>query len=160
MIWLFVCLLVVPFGLVLFVGAPYLPTRKTQAKQALDLLGLKKGDTFVDLGSGDGSVLIEAASRGLVCYGYELNPFIWLISKLRTLRFGSQVHISCTNFWSVSLPTETKGVFVFLLDKYMTKLDAKLSSQLQPGGKLVSYTFKIPSKKHTTSKGPLTLYTY
>ncbi len=153
-------LIVLPFGFVLLFGAPYLPTRQAQAKQALDLLDLQKGEVFVDLGSGDGAVLIEAARRGLVCYGYELNPFVWFVSKLRTLRFGKQVHIYCRNFWNIPLPKNTKGVFVFLLDPYMVKLDQKLSKELAPGGRLASYTFKIPHKKVSVCEGALFLYRY
>ena len=49
LMWLLACMLVLPFGYVLIFGAPYLPTRKKQANQALDLLKLQKGDVFVDL---------------------------------------------------------------------------------------------------------------
>lgn len=158
-IWLLVCSFVFPFGFVLLFGAPYLPTRKAQAKQALDLLELKKGEVFVDLGSGDGAVLIEAARRGLVCYGYELNPFVCLVSKVRTIRFGSQVHVYCRNFWKTPLPSTTKGVFVFLLDPYMPKLNKKLVKELK-GGRLVSYTFEIPEKQHSKVDGAMYLYKY
>lgn len=158
-IWLLIFLIVLPFGLVLLFGAPYLPTRKGQAKQALDMLDLKKGEVFVDLGSGDGAVLLEAAKRGLICYGYELNPFVWLVSKIRTLKYRKTVKIYCRNFWQEPLPQETKGVFVFLLDKYMTKLDRKLSSELKKG-KLVSYTFQIADKKIVKTKQALFLYDY
>ncbi len=159
MILLLVCLLVLPFGFVLLYGAPYLPTRQKQAKEALDLLSLKEGDIFVDLGSGDGAVLIEAARRGLICYGYELNPIVWLVSKIRTLKFGNQIHIYCRNFWKEPLPKNTKGVFVFLLDKYMPRLDAKLSSELKEG-MVVSYTFAVPGKDPVKNDRALYLYKY
>ena len=160
LIWLFLCLLVLPFGIVLLFGAPYLPTRKQQANEALDLLNLKEGDVFVDLGSGDGAVLIEAARRGLVCYGYELNPLVWLISKIRTLRYGKQIKIYCRDYWLTPLPNNTKGVFVFLLDPFMEKLDKKLTAQLESGGQLASYTFKIPGKRPVKSKGAVYIYQY
>ena len=159
MIWPILFLIIIPFAFVLLYGAPYLPTRKKQAVEALDLLNLKEGDIFVDLGSGDGAVLLEAARRGCVCYGYELNPLVWLVSKLRTLRFGKQITIYCRNFWKMPLPKGTKGVFVFLLDKYMPKLDLKLNSELK-NGQLVSYTFQIPAKKPTVTKNALYLYKY
>ena len=110
---------------------------------------------FVDLGSGDGAVLIEAAKRGLKCYGYELNPLVWLVSKARTYKFGSQVTIYCRNFWKIRLPQNTKGVFVFLLDKYMAKLDNKFIKELPEGSLLVSYTFQIPDKKPRKVKDAL-----
>ena len=160
MVWLILTFLILPFGFVLLFGAPYLPTRKAQAKEALDMLDLQEGEIFVDLGSGDGAVLIEAASRGLICYGYELNPFVWLISKARTRKFGKQVKIYCKNFWNVPLPKNTRGVFVFLLDKYMLKLDKKLTKELKNGSNVVSYTFQIPGRKPTVINKALHLYRY
>ncbi len=159
-VFLILAVILVPFAFVLLFGAPYLPTRKQYANEALDLLGLKKGETFVDLGSGDGTVLLEAARRGYICYGYELNPFLWVVSWLRTWRFRSHVHIYCRNFWQVELPKNTKGVFVFLLDKYMIKLDKKLTQELTPGSSLISYTFKIPKKRIYHEKNGLWLYHY
>lgn len=160
MILLILFLFILPFGLVLLYGAPYLPTRRQQAKEALDILDLKEGDIFVDLGSGDGAVLIEAASRGLICHGYELNPFVWFVSKMRTAKFGKQVHIYCKNFWNVPLPDDTKAVFVFLLDKYMPRLDVKLAGELKKGTVLLSYTFQIPGKKVVKKSGAMFLYKY
>lgn len=160
MAWMLAFLLVLPFGYVLLFGAPYLPTRRKQAQQALDMLDLKKGEVFVDLGSGDGAVLIEAAKRGLICYGYELNPLVWSISWLRTLRYRKLVTVRCGNFWSKPLPKEAKGVFVFLLDKYMPRLNAKLAKELPRGGALVSYTFQIPGRKAVRQKNALFLYEY
>lgn len=160
MIWLVVLVIVLPFAFVLLYGAPYLPTRRMQAEQALDMLDLKEGDVFVDLGSGDGSVLIEAASRGLVCYGYELNPLVYAVSKARTRKFGDQIKIYNKNFWNEPLPKNTKGVFVFLLDRYMQKLDNKLTAELPKGSKLVSYTFKVPAKEPAATRDALHLYKY
>ncbi len=159
--FIFIALIIIlPFSFVLLYGAPYLPTRRAQAVQALDLLNLNRGEIFVDLGCGDGAVIIEAAKRGLVCYGYELNPFVWLVAKIRTYRYGKQVQIKCRNFWKVPLPPDTKGVFVFLLDKYMTQLDEKLTEEFQPGGKLVSYTFQIANKKPIKKDKAMYLYKY
>lgn len=159
-IWLLICLFVLPFGLVLLYGAPYLPTRKAQANAALDMLALKEGDIFVDLGCGDGTVLIEAARRGYKCYGYELNILVFFVAKLRCLRFGSQIKIYHRNFWKVTLPPKTKGVYVFLLDKYMARLDKKLTNELSHGTSLVSYTFQIPERKSVLAQNALYLYNY
>lgn len=159
-IWWILCLAILPFGLVLLFGAPYLPTRKAQANQALDLLNLQKGEIFVDLGSGDGAVLIEAAKRGLVCYGYELNPFVWLVSWIRTIKYRKNIKVKLGNFWNKKLPINTKAVFVFLLDPYMVKLDKKLQNELTKGSMLVSYTFKIPNKKPVRCLDALCLYKY
>ena len=51
------------FGFVVFFGAPYLPTFNKVQNTALDLLDLKPGQTLIELGSGDGRVMREAAKR-------------------------------------------------------------------------------------------------
>ena len=160
MIWVILSLIIFPFGFVLLFGAPYLPTRKDQARLALDMLDLKEGEVFVDLGAGDGAVLIEAANRGLMCYGYELNPLVWFVAKLRTRKYGKQVTIYCRNFWSMPLPKNTKGVFTFLLARYMERLDAKLASELHSGTPVVSYTFQIPGKEPERHTRAMYLYRY
>ena len=62
-LWLIVVCVVglFSFAAVLLVGAPYLPTLRPQVLTGLDLLHLKKGQTMLELGCGDGRVLLEAA---------------------------------------------------------------------------------------------------
>ena len=159
-IWVILFLLLLPFAVVLLVGAPYLPTRKKQAEQALDLLDLKAGEVFVDLGCGDGVMLVHGARRGLKCYGFELNPLVFAVAWLRTWRYRKNVQVSMRNFWHVPLPVETRGIYVFLLDQFMEKLDSKMKKEAKKGTKLLSYTFKIQGKKHVKEVGPMTLYRY
>ena len=159
MIWLVLILMFLPFAVVILFGAPYLPTMKKQAGEALDLLNLKKGELFVDLGCGDGLMLKEAAKRGLIVHGYELNPFLYIVSMLRTIRYRKQVYVHLGDFWKQKLPGGSKGVYVFLLDRYMIKLDEKLLKEA-PGAKLLSYTFKVPGKKPLKTKDALNLYQY
>lgn len=160
MVWLLALLLFLPFAIVLLVGAPYLPTRKKQVNEALDLLALKPGELLVDLGCGDGVVLVEAAKRGIRAEGYELNPLVCAVAYVRTWRYRKLVTVKCRDFWSVKLPQETQAVYTFLLDPYMEKLDAKLVKELPKGGKLLSYTFTIPGKKPAASHGACYLYKY
>ena len=54
MLWWLFGILVISFGFVVFVGPPYLPTLDKQVRTALDLLDLKKGQTLLELGCGDG----------------------------------------------------------------------------------------------------------
>lgn len=154
-----VIILVLLFSFVLLFGAPYLPTLSTQAEAALDLADLKPGDHLLELGCGDGKVMIAAARRGLRVTGYELNPVLAAIAWIRTRRFGSQVKVVCGNFWSIKLPA-TDGIFVFLLPKYMTRLDTKIVQESSKPVKLVSFAFKIPEKKIFKEKQGVFLYTY
>jgi SAM-dependent methyltransferase len=148
--------LVLAFGAVLLRGAPYVPTMKKQAEAALELLALKPGQTLLELGSGDGRMLILAAQSGLNVVGVELNPFLVIVSWLRTRRYRKQVRIIWGDFWRVQWPP-CDGVFAFLLDRFMVRLDHKMLSVRKP---LASFAFKIPGRKPTSQKDGVYLYTY
>lgn len=147
------------FGFVLLFGAPYLPTKRKQTQTALDLLNLKPGQTLYELGCGDGRVLKQAAQRGFNVVGYELNPLLVIFAKFYTWKYRKQVRIVWGNFWKADL-SQADGVFVFLLDRFMVKLDHKLNSEVKKNTKLVSFAFKIPGKKATKVKHGIFLYQY
>jgi len=158
MIYLFVVIfvLVLAFGGVLLRGAPYVPTLDAQGRAALDLLGLESGQTLLELGSGDGKMLVLAAQAGLNVVGIELNPFLVIVSWLRTRRYRRQVRIIWGDFWRVSWP-ECDGVFVFLLDRFMLKLDKRMQEVKRP---LVSFAFRVPGRKAVAEKSGVFLYKY
>lgn len=140
-------LVLVSFFAVVFRGAPYVPTLKKDVERALDMSQLKPGQTIVDLGSGDGRLLQAAAERGMTAIGYELNPFLVLISKWRCRKYGGKVRVYMKDFWTIRLHDDTDGVFVFLAKPFMPKLSQFLSSESQRLKRplvLVSYGFELP----------------
>jgi cyclopropane fatty-acyl-phospholipid synthase-like methyltransferase len=144
---------------VIFVGAPYVPTLRARRRQALDLLDLRQGQVLYDLGSGDGSLLAEAAARGLKAVGYELNPLLVALSWLKTRRYRGQVKIKWGNFWKADLAA-ADGIFVFLIDRFMDDLEAKVKREAKPGLKLVSHAFTMPGRKPAATENALFLYIY
>ena len=121
-VFVIVCTLVLLFGFVVLFGAPYVPSLRREVRQAFDsLYPLSDKDTVVDLGSGDGSVLIEASRHGAECYGVELNPLLVLISRLR---LRTRVSITLGNMWLYKLPAKTTLVYVFSVSRDAKKLEA------------------------------------
>lgn len=147
------------FGLVVFVGAPYLPTLKRQYKQAIDLMDLKRGQTILELGCGDGRVAKYAAQQGLKVVGYELNYILVLIARVNNWRYRKQVKIIWGNYWNKSWP-KAEGIFVFLLPTYMEELDKKINQYAYKPVVLASVAFKIESKKAILEKDGLFIYRY
>lgn len=147
------------FAFVVFFGAPYLRTLTPQMEAALDLIDLKPGQTLVELGSGDGKVMVAAAKRGLNVIGYEINPILALFTWLRTRKYGRQVRVVWGNFWLKKMPP-TDGIFIFLLPKYMQKLDNKITQEYSKPVKLVSFAFKVPGKKTAKEIEGIYLYNY
>lgn len=147
------------FGLVIFVGAPYLPTLTAQVNAALLLADLKTGDTMLELGCGDGKVLIAAAKQGINVVGYEINPLLIAVAWLRTRRYRKNVTIIWGDFWQKDWP-ESQAIFVFLLEKYMLKLDKKIMQYPHKPVKLVSFAFKVPTKQPAKIERGVFLYQY
>lgn len=147
------------FSFVVFFGAPYLPTLSEQQKVALDLLNLKKGQTMLELGVGDGKVANAAAKRGYKVIGYELNPILFTVAKIRTFKYRKQVKIKWGNFWFIKWP-KADAIYVFLLPRYMGKLHSRCLNFKSRPLKLVSIAFKIEDYKPSKIKKGVYLYQY
>ncbi len=130
------------FGFVLLFGAPYLPTMKRQVKVAIKLANLRPGQVILELGSGDGRVLIAAAQAGLNAIGYEINPLLFLYSFVRTRRYRKQIKVVLGNFWSQSWP-KCDAIYVFLLPRLMSKLEKKIRSEGLTKVTVISFAFKF-----------------
>ena len=148
------------FGFVLLFGAPYLPTLAVQQQKALKLLNLKEGEMLLELGCGDGRVLLAAAKQGINGVGYELNPILFIVAKVVTWRYRRIVKINFGNYWQANWPP-ADGIYVFLLDRYMQKLHKKITHNYSGKiVKVVSFAFKIPHQIPTSTDTNLYLYEY
>jgi precorrin-6B methylase 2 len=160
MLWIIALIVILAFQfVVLFLGAPYVPTLHKQRVVALELLKLKPGQTLIDLGCGDGAMLIEAAKKGISSVGYEINPLLAFIAWLRTRRYGNKVKIVQGNFWQKEWP-QADGVFVFLTNRYMERLNQNMQNRFKHPVKLVTYGFSMTDKKASATKGACFLYRY
>jgi SAM-dependent methyltransferase len=137
---------VLAFGLGIRRGAPYLPILKRDSDALLALGELKAGQTIIDLGSGDGRLLREAARRGIRGIGYEINPILVLVSRLVCWRYRRLVTIHLADFWHVTLPP-ADAVYTFLLPRYMADLDQYLARQITKRTPLISFAFEIPGRR-------------
>jgi len=157
------------FGFVLLFGAPYLPTLSKQVTLALDMADLKPGQTLLELGCGDGKVVVAAAQRGYKVVGYELNPLLVLLCKVRTWRYGHLVRIYWGNFMTHQWP-ECDAIFVFGLQRIMPRLDTKIMQSINKsvnpasleGGQVnvVSFAFTFPGRKAVQKVDGLSLYRF
>ena len=161
MAWLVLVLflLLFAFCFVVFFGPPYLPTLGRSMETALDLLELKPGQTMLELGSGDGRVLLAAAKRGVNVVGIELSPVLVVISWLRTRRYRKQVRIMWGNYFQVTWPP-AEAIFTFMLPRQMAKLDHRIERWHEAPVKLASFSFAIPGKKPAKQKDGVLLYEY
>jgi hypothetical protein len=145
------------FALVTVFGAPYVPTLQHQTSQALLLLNLQPGQTFIDLGCGDGRLMLAAAKLGIKTEGYEINPIMYLTARIVTFRYRHLARVHYANYLLAKWP-ECHGIYVFSMDKYMSQLNKKLVQYMGKNIKLVSYASRLPGQKPVKRLEALYLY--
>ncbi len=136
-------LLIIPavFLITIFFGAPYVPTHQRQLIKLFDYLKLTKEDVLVDLGSGDGRVLRLVAPIVKQAIGYELNPFLNLLAKIKNS--NRKVKIIWRDFRHIELPEETTIVYCFPV-KSIRKSIVKILKNHPKKIIFVSYGFEFP----------------
>jgi len=151
--------IILVFAIPVFFGPPYVPTLTPNLNTALDMLELKPGQTLLDLGSGDGKVLIAAAERGWNAVGIEVSPVLVLVSRLRTLKYRGQVKVLWGSYFSVDWPP-ADGIFGFILQRHMRRVDARIGKWHARPIRLASFAFHIPGKKPIVERNGVYLYEY
>jgi len=127
-------------------GAPFLPISREKIEKAIELVKLQSGEKIVDLGSGDGRILIACARKGGRAVGFEINPFlVWKANRnIKKEGLESLAKAKWSNFWWENL-SDFDVVFVYGISHIMKALEKKLLRELKPGTKVVSFIFKFPN---------------
>jgi 16S rRNA A1518/A1519 N6-dimethyltransferase RsmA/KsgA/DIM1 with predicted DNA glycosylase/AP lyase activity len=139
-----------------FFGAEYYPAEDKVIEKALEISKLKKNETFYDLGSGDGKVLLHAAQKCKKAIGVEIDPLRVLISKLKCK--GKNIEIREGNFYSQNLK-DADVIFIYLRQWTNDKLERKFLKELKKGTRIVSYFWKLGLKPYAADE-KLRVYAY
>ncbi|KAJ6659716.1 hypothetical protein lerEdw1_018431 [Lerista edwardsae] len=124
------------------VQVPYVPSSAKQVENMMSLLKGRSGK-LVDLGSGDGRIVLEAYKRGFrPAVGYELNPWLVQLSNLRAWRAGCYGKIAYLqeDLWKANL-SDCVNLTVFLAPSVVPLLERKLLAELPDEACVVSARF-------------------
>ncbi|XP_061746225.1 ATP synthase subunit C lysine N-methyltransferase-like [Nerophis ophidion] len=141
---------------------PFVPATPAQVHNVLRALRASSG-TLVDIGSGDGRIVIAAARRGFQASGFELNPWLVWYSRYKAWREGvhhsTSFHIS--DLWKVSF-AQYSNVVIFGVPQMMDQLELKLEKELPSCAKVVACRFPFPNwvPEHTAGEGMDTVWVY
>jgi len=127
-------------------GIPWVPSGDRRIRRALELAALQPGETFVDLGCGDGRVLIAAARDfGARAVGIEVSPLHCLVARLRAQAagVGQRVTIQWADFYRADLGG-ADVVYQFGHSRFAGRLKDQLGRQLRPGARMVSINVDLP----------------
>lgn len=157
---LFVILIGIFYLIDVFLELPYVGAKKESIRNITKLANLKKGETIIDLGSGDGRLLFEAAGVGAFATGYEVNPFMIVLSTIKRYLKGydQEVKIKNLSMWNSDLKI-ADVIFVYSLAKKMKKFEDFIYKNAKPGTRIIVNTNHFPSKKPTKTLGKIFLYT-
>ncbi len=117
-------------------------------------------DHVVDLGSGDGRLLIEAVLAGAASgEGYEIHPGLVWLSRLRTRlsKTKSAITIHRRSYWKADLSRATI-VLLYQLPNSMKQLEDKLKRELPNGARVISNAFPFPYWKPVLHENKLFVY--
>jgi SAM-dependent methyltransferase len=128
-----------------FSAAPYVASQKAACHTMLDLANIKPGMRVVELGSGNGEVSIEAAKRGAMVIGIELNPVLVWWARYRAWRAGlhSRVTFIQGDIWRIP-PQPADVICFYLLPETLERLWIYLCDIFPSGTVVISNAFAIP----------------
>ncbi len=130
-------------------GGPYVPIPKHHIKTVMELALIKPEDVVVDLGSGDGRLLIAAIQAGAhKAIGYEIHPGLVRLSRqlIKNVHLENQITVHQKSFWNQDV-SHANVVTIYQISYAMKHLEKKLLTELPLGARVVAHGFKFPNWK-------------
>jgi hypothetical protein len=119
------------------------PTPQVLVDKMLDMANLTPSDYLIDLGSGDGRIVISAAKKGVHATGVEYNPDMVEYSKKNAAKEGVA---DKTNFVNADIFeydfSKATVITLFLLPELNLKLRPKILD-MKPGTRIITNTFSM-----------------
>jgi len=141
----------------------WVPTPPHVIDFMLDLAQATKNDFVVDLGSGDGRMVLGAAKRGIKSRGVEFNPELVQLSKDEAARLGVSEYAEFVvqDMFKADL-TQTTLLMTYLLPHLNVRVRPLALAQMKPGSRVVTYAFHMGEwqPEQVAQTGGLTVHLY
>lgn len=123
---------------------PFVTTPANVVQAMLDVANVGSGDALIDLGSGDGRIVIAAAKRGADAVGIEIDPMLVERSREQAKREGvdARARFVAQDLFETEF-SRYDVVTMYLLPDVNAKLSPKLFSTLKPGARIVSHDYDL-----------------
>jgi SAM-dependent methyltransferase len=127
---------------------PWVPTPDILVQKMLDMAKLTPDDYVIDLGSGDGRMVIAAAKRGARGHGVEYNPKMVEYSNRAAAKAGvaDRARFVQGDMYKADISKATV-LPLFLLSENLQVLTPKFL-ELRPGTRIVTNGFEIPAWRY------------
>ena len=109
----------------------------------------KRALRLVDLGSGDGEVVLTAARCGWEATGVELNATLWALSCARRLSLvgacgAGRARFVLGDLWRFDGVRDADAVMIFGVRPLMPLVARKLRAEARAGACVLAYRFEVP----------------
>ncbi|MEK7519881.1 MAG: methyltransferase domain-containing protein [Patescibacteria group bacterium] len=140
-------------------GAPFVASDDETVRAMVALADLKPGEKSVDLGAGDGKIVIAFARAGAEAHGYEINPFlVWQARRtIKKAGLSGRAFMHRRSFWKEDM-ARFDVVTLYGITYIMQGLEEKLGRELKSGARAISNYFSFPAWQPTRKEGRLLLY--
>jgi hypothetical protein len=154
-------------------GGPYVPTPQVVVDEMLRIGRVGAGDYLVDLGSGDGVIVLTAGTRFKARgFGVDIDPELVQKSNAEAKRRGiaDRVSFHVQDVFKADIG-KASVVTLYLLPGMMVDLRPKILAELKPGTRVVShdyhfdewtpddqYTWDVPEKEKVNGIPRATVY--
>ena len=128
---------------------PFITTPDDVVRRMLELADTRPGDLVVDLGSGDGRIVITAAQKfGARGLGIEIDGSLVAKSRDNAVRAGVADRVSFVEGDVLEADISAASVVtVYLLPALINRLQPRFLERLQPGTRIVSHAFAMTGWK-------------
>ncbi|HEY3073982.1 MAG TPA: class I SAM-dependent methyltransferase, partial [Burkholderiales bacterium] len=122
---------------------PYVQTPAEIVERMMRMAEVRTGDFVIDLGSGDGRIVIEAAKRGARGLGVDLDPSLVKLATQNARQAGvaERARFETRDIFDTDL-SAASVVTMYLLSDFNKKLLPRLAA-LKPGTRIVSHDGSI-----------------
>jgi hypothetical protein len=128
--------------------APYVPTPTAIVDRMLTLAGVGPSDYVIDLGSGDGRLVITAVDKyhALGGRGYEIDSALVKLARDNAAKAGvaDRVRFFEQDLFAADVSAATV-VTLYLMPGMLGRVEEKLGRELRPGTRVVSHDYPLPS---------------
>ena len=124
---------------------PFVPTNQQTVDAMLRVANVGPGDFVIDLGSGDGRILIAAAKqRGARGFGVDIDPqrVSEAVENAKAAGVSHRVRFFRRNLYETKI-AEATVVTLYLLPRVNIELRPRLLAELKPGTRVVSHDFDM-----------------
>lgn len=123
---------------------PFVPTAEQLVEMMIDMADVGPGDYVIDLGSGDGRIVIAAAKRGAFGHGIDIDPKRIEEANQNAQKQGVQNRVLFMEEDLFKADFSRANIItMYLLHSVNLKLRPHLLEKLRPGTRIVSHDFDM-----------------